>query len=124
MPSRMACTEITVERSRSVSSTHRTNCQPVARADSHTNSAVLAPPICKSPVGEGAKRVLTGGLTVDMAVLQTGGQARNFNRPHPYIPRPISAIKGGLTGNPCACMSPHCTTDIAAAGPSHDDRLI
>src|SRR5690625_7019793 len=72
MPSRMACTELSLERSRSVSSMRRTNCPPVARAASQANSAVLAPPICKSPVGEGAKRVLTGGLTLDMAILQTG----------------------------------------------------
>jgi hypothetical protein len=33
------------------------NLPPVLRANSQLNNAVLAPPICKYPVGDGANRV-------------------------------------------------------------------
>jgi hypothetical protein len=45
MPSRIACTDAWVERSRSVSSILRTNVPPCLRAYAHEKSAVRAPPI-------------------------------------------------------------------------------
>ena len=48
-----------VERARSVSSMRRWNSPPWWRANSQLNSAVRAPPMCRKPVGEGAKRVTT-----------------------------------------------------------------
>jgi hypothetical protein len=48
-----------VERSRSVSSTRTRNFPPVWRAYNQLNSAVRAPPMCRKPVGDGAKRVTT-----------------------------------------------------------------
>src|SRR5438128_637814 len=58
MPSRIACTDCSVERSRSVSSMRSTNLPPWRRAYAHEKSAVRAPPMCRKPVGLGAKRVL------------------------------------------------------------------
>src|SRR5215213_5472940 len=58
--SRMASTFSGVERSRSVSSMRSTNSPPDPRARSQLYSAVLAPPMCSTPVGEGAKRTLIG----------------------------------------------------------------
>src|SRR6185503_12147574 len=46
-----------VERSRSVSSIRSNILPPRPRAYSQLNSAVRAPPMCRKPVGEGAKRV-------------------------------------------------------------------
>src|ERR1700722_5382590 len=46
-----------VERSRSVSSMRRTNVPECRRAYSQEKSAVRRPPICRKPVGLGAKRV-------------------------------------------------------------------
>src|SRR5436853_3153141 len=48
-----------VERARSVSSMRSRNLPPRPRAYSQLNRAVRAPPICRKPVGEGAKRVTT-----------------------------------------------------------------
>jgi hypothetical protein len=48
-----------VERFRSVSSTRNRKLPPWWRAKSQLNNAVRAPPICRKPVGEGAKRVTT-----------------------------------------------------------------
>src|SRR4051812_14747630 len=44
------------ERSRSVSSMRSTNTPPDRRANSQLNNAVRAPPTCRYPVGDGAKR--------------------------------------------------------------------
>jgi hypothetical protein len=55
-PARIAATASGVERSRSVSSMRSRNVPPVWRAKSQLNRAVRAPPICRNPVGEGAKR--------------------------------------------------------------------
>ena len=51
-----------VERSRSVSSIRSSILPPRPRAYSQLNSAVRAPPICRKPVGEGAKRVTIGSV--------------------------------------------------------------
>src|SRR3954468_14399674 len=51
-----------VERARSVSSMRSRNFPPRPRAYSQLNSAVRPPPICRKPVGEGAKRVTTGAV--------------------------------------------------------------
>src|SRR5215213_10928969 len=56
----MCSTFSRVERSRSVSSIRKTNSPPLPRARSQLYSAVLAPPMCSTPVGEGAKRTLIG----------------------------------------------------------------
>src|SRR4051812_17768404 len=56
----MSSTFSGVERSRSVSSMRRTNWPPLPRARSQLYSAVLAPPMCSTPVGEGANRTLIG----------------------------------------------------------------
>src|SRR5580692_2093600 len=45
-----------VLRSWSVSSIRRTNVPPVFRAQSQLKSAVRTPPMCRYPVGDGAKR--------------------------------------------------------------------
>ncbi len=50
---------LVVERSRSVSSMRRMNFAACRRAYSQQNSAVRNPPMCKKPVGLGAKRVRT-----------------------------------------------------------------
>ena len=47
------------ERSRSVSSMRRMNVPPCLRAKSQLKSAVRALPMCRKPVGEGAKRTVT-----------------------------------------------------------------
>ncbi len=60
MPSRIAATAASVERSRSVSSMRSSIVPPILRAKTQLNRAVRAPPICRKPVGEGAKRVTTG----------------------------------------------------------------
>ena len=49
-----------VERSRSVSSMRSSIVPPLWRAKSQLNKAVRAPPMCRKPVGDGAKRVTTG----------------------------------------------------------------
>ena len=56
--SRICSTFSGVERSRSVSSIRSTNWPPSWRATSQLYSAVLAPPMCSAPVGDGAKRTL------------------------------------------------------------------
>src|SRR4029453_3692822 len=43
-----------------VPSIRRTTSPPLPRARSQLYSAVLAPPMCSTPVGEGAKRTLIG----------------------------------------------------------------
>ena len=48
-----------VDRLRSVSSIRKRYTPPLWRAKSQLKSAVRAPPICRNPVGEGAKRVTT-----------------------------------------------------------------
>src|SRR5206468_143370 len=55
-PSRMPSIMSSDERSASVSSMRRTKTPPSRRAKSQLKSAVRAPPTCKCPVGEGAKR--------------------------------------------------------------------
>src|SRR5690606_16248787 len=60
MPSRIAAIASFVERARSVSSIRSRNFPPFRRANSQLNKAVRAPPMCRNPVGEGAKRVTTG----------------------------------------------------------------
>src|SRR4051794_29194220 len=60
MPSRIASIASLVDRALSVSSIRNRNLPPWWRANSQLNKAVRAPPMCKYPVGEGAKRVTTG----------------------------------------------------------------
>jgi hypothetical protein len=55
--SRIASIAACVLRSRSVSSIRRMNLPPRRRAYSQQYSAVRAPPMCRKPVGLGAKRV-------------------------------------------------------------------
>ena len=55
----MAPMAASVERSRSVSSMRSRILPPWRRAKSQLNSAVRAPPMCRKPVGDGAKRVTT-----------------------------------------------------------------
>src|SRR6266550_6332054 len=54
----MTCVFSSVERALSVSSIRSRNFPPSRRAKSQLNSAVLAPPTCRYPVGDGAKRTL------------------------------------------------------------------
>src|SRR5512137_1415163 len=56
MPSRMASMDSLVERTWSVSSIRRINFPPLFRASSQLKRAVRAPPMCRKPVGLGAKR--------------------------------------------------------------------
>ncbi len=56
-----------VERSRSVSSMRSTIVPASWRASSQLNRAVLAPPMCRAPVGEGAKRTLIASIVPDCA---------------------------------------------------------
>src|SRR3954468_24107352 len=55
-PSTIPCTISEDDRSASVSSIRRTNTPPCRRAKSQLKRAVRAPPTCRYPVGEGAKR--------------------------------------------------------------------
>jgi len=55
-PSKIAAIASSVERARSVSSMRRRNLPSRPRAYSQLNSAVRPPPMCRKPVGEGAKR--------------------------------------------------------------------
>src|SRR3954451_21540229 len=52
-----------VERSRSVSSIRSSIVPPWGRGERQLNKAVRAPPMCRKPVGEGAKRVTTAGAS-------------------------------------------------------------
>ena len=72
-PSRIASIAAWVERALSVSSIRSRNLPPWWRANSQLNSAVRAPPMCRKPVGEGAKRVTTDCL---VAILLACAQAR------------------------------------------------
>ena len=58
-------------RSRSVSSMRSRNSPPVWRAKSQLNRTVRAPPTCRKPVGDGAKRVraVAGGRVAHGAVM-------------------------------------------------------
>src|SRR5262249_465852 len=58
----MPCVISSLERSTSVSSIRRMKTPLCFRANSQSNRAVLAPPTCRYPVGEGAKRTRTGAL--------------------------------------------------------------
>src|SRR5438552_18713733 len=60
MPIRMPSTISAVERSKAVSSMRSTKVAPNRFAKSQLNSAVRAPPTCRYPVGEGAKRTRIG----------------------------------------------------------------
>src|SRR5262245_240205 len=59
-----------VERSRSVSSIRSSILPPCRRANSQLNKAVRPPPMCRKPVGEGAKRV-----TIAEVILRAGAGA-------------------------------------------------
>src|ERR1700761_140850 len=63
MPSRMPSTISSDERSKSVSSMRRMSVPLKWRAKSQLKRAVRAPPTCRYPVGEGAKRT-RGAVTV------------------------------------------------------------
>src|SRR4051812_34817107 len=65
-----------VERARSVSSMRSRNFPPRPRAYSQLNSAVRPPPICRKPVGEGAKRVTIS----DMRLGTRGKRAPVYHR--------------------------------------------
>src|SRR4051794_18914686 len=74
--SRICSTFSGVERSRSVSSIRRTSFPARPRANSQLYSAVRAPPMCRAPVGEGAKRTRTDGSELTMLIgahVSTGG---------------------------------------------------
>ena len=59
-PRRIASVIASFERARSVSSMRSTKVPPLWRASSQLKSAVRAPPTCRNPVGDGAKRTRTG----------------------------------------------------------------
>src|SRR6185503_1765483 len=67
-----------VERTLSVSSMRSRNLPPWWRANSQLNKAVRAPPMCRNPVGEGAKRVTTAGVWVALT--------RAFSKDAPMAP--------------------------------------
>src|SRR5262245_24139848 len=60
-----------VERSRSVSSTRSAMTPPCPRANSQLKSAVRAPPMCREPVGLGAKRTRTTESDTGSSVRET-----------------------------------------------------
>src|SRR5262245_36288364 len=60
-----------VERSRSVSSILSSILPPCRRANSQLNKAVRPPPMCRKPVGEGAKRV----TIVEVILVRAGAGA-------------------------------------------------
>jgi competence protein ComEC len=66
----MASVASGVERARSVSSILNRKVPPRPRANSQLNSAVRAPPMCRKPVGEGAKRVTTGASDIALTFRQ------------------------------------------------------
>src|SRR5438067_4000474 len=75
-PPMIAATASGVDRTRSVSSMRSRNLPPWCRANSQLKSAVRAPPMCRNPVGEGAKRTTTLILRgwVWVSVISTLGQ--------------------------------------------------
>src|ERR1700712_38200 len=70
-----------VERSRSVSSMRSTNFPPCRRAYNQENKAVRRPPMCKKPVGLGAKRVRT--VMVIYAIANRPGSLAEVLQPVP-----------------------------------------
>ena len=60
----MTCCDSAVLRATSVSSMRRMKVPFWRRAQSQLNSAVRAPPMCRYPVGEGAKRTRGGGAAM------------------------------------------------------------
>src|SRR5438132_4994907 len=60
----IACSLCCVLRDWSVSSMRSTNAPLFFRAQSQLNNAVRAPPMCRYPVGEGAKRTRTSDIGV------------------------------------------------------------
>src|SRR5215208_2709929 len=69
-----------VERSRSVSSMRSTSSPPWRRARSQLYSAVRAPPMCSTPVGDGAKRTLTTAMLIGAHVSTAGGLVQAHGR--------------------------------------------
>jgi len=53
---------------------------PERRARSQLYSAVLAPPMCSAPVGDGAKRTLIASMLIGAHVSTSGGLVRAFER--------------------------------------------
>src|SRR5215471_13496092 len=104
----MASIAAAVERSRSVSSTRRMNTPPLWRVKRKLNSAVRAPPMCRKPVGLGAKRV----RTVDIVV---------------RVPATLRAVNAGLASAQAACnaawlLSMTCASLIGGAPRGVDNR--
>ncbi len=79
-PWRMAWVCASVDRSRSVSSMRSTKTPPSFRAKSQLKRAVLAPPTCRYPVGEGAKRTRSVMESSSLASSWQRSAARAFRR--------------------------------------------
>src|SRR5438874_1390088 len=89
-------------RATSVSSIRSTNVPPVCRAYSQLNRAVRAPPMCKNPVGLGAKRTRT--FISSNYTLPTRCATRHGKRHKQsltYLARPLTCVAslGGHLGN-------------------------
>src|SRR5204863_161093 len=83
----MACSLSCGLRDWSVSSTRRTNTPLFFRAHSQLNRAVRAPPMCRYPVGEGAKRTRTmGAAEIAEVIVRRHAPARAVAR----VPRGIA----------------------------------
>lgn len=78
------------------------------RANSRLNSAVRAPPMCRKPVGDGAKRVTTfnGGLSVTPPALDTAAQGNK-------VASAASSIPGAIA-HPAATAATTATTATTA----------
>src|SRR5579859_7519493 len=76
--SRIASTNASVERARSVSSRRSRNLPPTCRAASQQTSAVRILPTCSRPVGEGAKRVMVGNPDVMTVPLAGSGRSATW----------------------------------------------
>src|SRR3989475_11269600 len=102
-PSRMTWVCSSVERALSVSSIRRRNLPPSLRAKSQLKSAVLAPPTCRYPVGDGAKRTLIvtgnggGGIrTPDRVLRPYNGLANRRLQPLGHPSRDVNYPRARL----------------------------
>src|SRR3954449_6070850 len=132
--SRICWTFSGVERSRSVSSMRSMNTPPSWRAASQLNSAVRALPMCRAPVGQGAKRARIGldasfarrmligahvspaggpakaverGVELGAGAIQIFNQSPRMWRPRHYSDEEVAAYHAALKGSSVKALLIH-----------------
>src|SRR5215467_14191906 len=105
-----------LERSTSVSSMRRMKTPFCFRANSQSNRAVLAPPTCRYPVGDGAKRTRAGGFSLTGSISvkprqlpaqlqywdrRSGDESDPSRKDHRYY-RELSPFRRALLDSRCA----------------------